>query len=152
MARLSHGTLERTKPMPYSGEPTLTVGLNRDHTKLSVELPSGHHIDLDLATAGHTLKRLLEEQILAQNEEHRNIDQTLGVLAHWLKFGVGSEVSPTQQQHHHNENHKSPVDGCPFCPRPQGAHKIKPMRSINLGRGITLKAPRRKIPIDQLLD
>ena len=100
----------------------LTVRLSDDHSAFMVELPSGVQARVGGEAFAATMRRLLIEQKRAQMDEDRMAEREAAfsrdqqVLAHWLRFGVGTEASPTEQQRWHNERHsEQAVDTCPFC-------------------------------------
>jgi len=100
----------------------LTVRLSEDHSAFFVELPSGANARITAEAFAATMRRLLIEQKRAQMDEdrladrEREMDKQQALLAHWMRFGVGTEPSPTEQQLWHQEHHaETPKDTCPFC-------------------------------------
>lgn len=104
--------------------PGLHIELAQDHTKFLVELPSGHHILVPVSGQGAiALAKLLKQQVLlavTESEEAKMADFQSGqraMIDHWLQYGVGSEVSPTQQKFDHDLRHdpRWPRPNCVFC-------------------------------------
>lgn len=136
----------------------LTVSLSPDHTKLEIELPSGHHVSVPAEAAGTTLLRLLLAQKRADLEAFLvgSADRTAVLQAEFFaRFGVGTEPSPTQQELWHRESHQdSPVDTCPFC-RASGtvpAARIAKTTKVALGAGITMRKAKRELQASDLED
>lgn len=103
---------------------SLKLDLTLDHGKLSVELPTGHHITVPASADGmQQLVHLLREQRKAQetlNAKHESEFATVALAqaAHWKCFGIGTRPSPTQQEVDHNRLHaakKRHDPNCVFC-------------------------------------
>lgn len=136
--------------MSLNTKPGLHIELAQDHTKLLVELPSGHHISIPINPTARTservhkckcgeshtyvtsssipngfqaIVRLLLEQKRQAVTDHENAQMAdfqsgqRAMIDHWLQYGVGTEVSPTQQKFDHDLRHdpRWPRPNCVFC-------------------------------------
>lgn len=95
---------------------SLTIDLDTDHTRLRATLPSGHTVAISATEGGLAqLMRLLRAQKYAEIVEKPDSLSGLERLRHFSRIGVGTEVSPTQQEIDHNLHHKTHHEKCPFC-------------------------------------